>query len=83
MVSVLNVVAKFQFMELECKMTSFVALTKLRGYLVLAEYTKSSKNDGKCPICGSNSASLRNGWVCCDECDFAILKSDYDRICQS
>ena len=50
---------------------------KFRGMLVLMEVTLNKK--GKCPDCGDDNFTERNGWIECD-CGFAFNKSSYDKL---
>lgn len=70
------------------------ALAKVDGYLVIAEFSRCNPGKtGKCPQCNpphrfprsdiaecQQTFSERDGWIECDDCNFAILKSDYDRM---
>ena len=52
-------------------------LCKFRGMLVLMEVVKGK--NGKCPDCGDNSFTKRNGWIECD-CGFALNESSYNKL---
>ena len=55
-----------------------VLLCKLKGMLVLAEFSYTTENqEGKCPVCKNTQFIDEHGWTTCNNCyDFAFLAKD-------
>ncbi len=56
-------------------------LCKYRGMLVIAEVNFVPGNGTACPDCRCGRLAERSGWYECDQCGFAYLMSDVERIC--
>ena len=57
-------------------------LCKFRGMLVLMEVKVTKGKNGKCPDCGDNNFTKRNGWIECD-CGFAFNESSYVKLIEN
>ena len=58
------------------------ALCKIAGILAICEFGRTPVGQtGHCPTCGGVELfEAPYGWLECRGCDFAILRSAYDRI---
>ncbi len=63
-------------------MAQLTALCQVQGMLVIAEFTPRPGVSQKCPMphCDCTRMYKRHGWLHCEDCGFAILLTDLDKI---